>query len=144
MDNVAAGAVIAIWVAHALAWMAGIGLSVAPVYQGATTRATAPGEPPAETIRHSSTLIEVNGALILLLLIPVLLTGVAVLVMHSAGHGKVLRRLLLWLPTIVLLGFCVVSILSIGAIYLPAAGALLCGAAMEAAGGSRTRTDQVR
>ena len=90
-------------------------------------------------------MIEVNGAhAILLLLIPVLLTGVAVLAMHFAGRRAVLRRCLLWLPTIILLGFSVVSILSIGAIYLPAAGALLCGAAMEAAGGSRTRTNQVR
>ena len=141
----ASGAVIAVWVAHALAWAAGIGLSVVPVYRGATTRATSPGEPPAETIMHSATLIEVNGAhAILLLLIPVLLTGMAVLAMHFAGQRAILRRCLLWLPAIDLLGFCVVSMLSIGAIYLPAVVALLCGAAMDAVGGGRTRAGQVR
>ena len=139
MGNVAAGAVIAVWVAHLLAWAAGIGLAVVPVYQGTITRASAPGEPPGESVRHSATLIEVNGLLHAgaLLLIPVLLTGVAVMAMHFAHRQERLRRWLWWLPAIVLLGFCAVAILSIGALYLPAAIALLCGATLYAAAGGR-------
>ena len=138
----AAGSVIAIWAAHGLAWVAGIGLSIVPVYQGASTRATAPGEPPAETIMHSATLIEANGAhAILLLLIPVLLTGVAVLALYVTRPQRPIRRFLLWIPGAILLGFCAVGILSIGALYLPAAIVLLCGAGLQSTGGDRARTD---
>ena len=131
-----------IWVAHGLAWAAGIGATVVPVYRGVTVTATRPGEPPAEPVVHSATLLEVNGPdAILLLLIPVLATGLAVLALYVTRPRHPLRRFLLWMPAIVLVGFCVVAILTIGVVYLPAAGALLCGAVLQSTGGDRAQTD---
>ena len=116
-----------------------------PVYGGMTVRASAPGEPPGEAIRHSATLIAANGLLHvgLLLLIPLALTGMAVLAIYFTHRWEKLHRWLLWLPAIVLLGFCVVAMMSIGVFYLPAAVALLCGAVLDAARGSRANTHQV-
>ena len=113
-----------------------------PVYRGMTVTATRPGEPPAEPVVHSATLLEVNGPdAVLLLLIPVLVTGVAVLALYVTRPQRPIRRFLLWIPGAILLGFCAVGILSIGALYLPAAIALLCGAGLQSTGGDRARTD---
>ncbi len=113
-----------------------------PVYRGATLAATRPGEPPAEPVMHSATLIEVNGAgAILPLLIPVLVTGVAVLALYVTRPRRPTRRILLWIPAIVLMSFCLVAILSVGVVYVPAAIALLCGAVLQSIGGDRPQTD---
>ena len=100
---------ISAWAAHGLAWIAGIFLAFGPVYSGS-----------------SSSLVEKNGLYVIwLLLVPVLLTGVVVLVVRLAGISQMRRFLLLWGSAVLLLGLCAVSILSIGVFYLPAALALV-------------------
>ena len=128
-------ATVAAWVAHALAWAAGLWLAFGPVYQGASTTASAPGEPPGETVRFTSTLIEQNGLWVVpLLLAPIVLTAVALLALRLTNDRQVVRRVLLWGPATLLLGFCVLGIFSIGILYLPAALALLVTAFLDLGG----------
>ena len=76
--------------------------------------------------RHSATLVEANGLYVIaLLIVPVLLTGLALLSFRLTTMSQTVHRVLLWGPTLVLLGFCVVAIFSIGVFYLPVAFALL-------------------
>ena len=129
----AAGTLKAVLAAHGLAWVAGIGLAVVPVYYGTVTTASVPGGPPGETVRHAETLMQANGVwnTLPLLLLPVFLTGAAVLVDGFVPVGRPVRRWLLWTPTIALLGFCALAIMTIGVVYLPAAAALLLGIALD-------------
>ena len=128
-------ATVAAWVAHALAWAAGLWLAFWPVYQGESATATAPGEPLGETVRFTSTLIEQNGLWVVsLLLAPIVLTAVALLALRLTDDRWVVRKVLLWGPAALLLGFCVLGILSIGFLYLPAALALLVAAFLDLGG----------
>ena len=132
------------WAAHALAWAAGGWLAFAPVYQGASQTASLPGEPAGEIVRHTSTLIEQNGLQVVpLLLAPIVLTAIALLALQLTGNMPTVRRVLLWGPAALLLGFCVLAILSIGIFYLPAAMALLVAAiaGLGGQGGSRETTE---
>ncbi len=120
-------------VAHALAWVAGVWLAFWPTYEGASVTATLPGEPGGEVIRSSATAIEVNGLhVILLLLVPILLTAITLLGLRL--QQTTMRKILLWSPAVVLLGFCFVAIFSIGMFYLPAALALLVAAIADLGG----------
>ena len=72
-------AVVSAWAAHGLAWIAGIFLAFGPVYSGS-----------------SSSLVEKNGLYVIwLLLVPVLLTGIVVLVVRRADISQMRRFLLL-------------------------------------------------
>ena len=85
--------------------------------------------------RYSVTAIEANGLhVILLLLVPILLTGIALLALRLTAKSQAVRKVLLWGPAIVLLGFCAVAIFSIGMFYLPAALALLVAAIADLGG----------
>ena len=107
------------------------------VYQGVSVTPSMPGEPAGETTRHTRTLVEANGLWVLwLLLIPVLLSGVALLAIVFIGTGQARRRVLLWTPALALLVFCAVGIFSIGLFYLPAALALLVSAVTDSLKGS--------
>ena len=120
---------IAALTAHALAWVAGLWFVFAPSYQGLSVTSSMPGEPAGEVARHTATLVEVNGLWVLwLLFIPILLSGLALLVIRFTDPGQARRKALLWLAALVLLAFCVVGILSIGLFYLPVALALLVAA----------------
>ena len=122
-------AAIAAWVAHALAWAAGLYLAFGPVYRGVSMTATAPGELPGEVNTHTATLIEVNGLYgVALLLIPVLLTALGLLTIYFIAPGRAARKALLWLSAVALAAFCIVAVFSIGLFYLPAVLALLCAA----------------
>ena len=78
-------------------------------------------------IRYSATAIEANGLhVILLLLVPILLTDIALLGLRL--QQTTMRKILLWSPAVVLLGFCAVAIFSIGVFYLPAALTLFVAA----------------
>ena len=113
--------------AHALAWVACIWFVFAPTYEGVTATATRPGEPASESIRHTATMIEMNGlGVVQWLLLPVVFTGIALWGVHCTRQTG--RRVLLWTAAVLLLGFCAVSIYSIGAFYLPAALSLLIAA----------------
>ena len=109
---------VSAWAALVLAWGAGAWLAFGPVYQGV-----------------SATLIEVNGLRVIpLLLVPVLLSGIAVWAVRDTDGGRTGRRIFLWVLAVVLLGLCAVSILSIGVLYLPTALALLVAAVTGSAG----------
>ena len=123
--------------AHALAWVAGLWFVFGPVYQGVSGTSSVPGEPAGEVTRHTATLVEVNGLWALwLLLTPILLSGLTLLVIRFTDAGQARRKALLWLPTLVLLAFCVAGILSIGLFYLPVAPALLVAAVTGSLGSS--------
>ena len=104
--------------AHVLAWAGGVFLAFVfvPLYGS--------GE----------TLVEVNGrGAIRLLLVPVVLTGIALaasLLTHrkQSNRSQATRTMLLWSSAIVLLGLCFVAIFSVGVFYLPAALALFVAA----------------
>ena len=102
---------VSAWVAHALAWAAGALLVLAPVYSS------------------GATLIEVNGLHVMwLLLVPVLLTGIALWATRRPGDWRARRKAILWGAAGLLLGLCALAILSIGVFYLPAAFALVLAA----------------
>ncbi len=128
---------ISAWAAHALAWAAGLWFVFAPVYRGVSVTSSMPGEPAGEVTRHTATLVEVNGLYVLwLLLIPVLLTGLALLAIRFTDAGQARRKALLWVSALTLLAVCVVGILSIGLFYLPAALALLVATVADSLNGS--------
>jgi hypothetical protein len=125
-------AAIAAWVAHALAWAAGLYLAIGPVYQGVSMTAAAPGELPGEVNTHTATLIEVNGLYVVpLLLIPVLLTALGLLTIYFIAPGRAVRKALLWLSAVALAAYCIVAIFSLGVFYLPAALVVLCTAILS-------------
>ena len=126
-------ATVSAWVAHAFAWAAGVWLAFWPTYEGASVTAALPGEPGGEVIRSSATAIEVNGLhVILLLLVPILLTAITLLGLRL--QQTTMRKILLWSPAVVLLGFCFVAIASIGMFYPPTALALLVAAIADLGG----------
>jgi hypothetical protein len=110
-------------------WVVGLWLAVGPVYQGqSTTAATTPGVA-GESTHYTSTLIEVNGLRVLpLLLIPVALTALALVAVLVSESRQGTRKVALWGLAVLLLGFCVVGIFSIGLFYVPAAIALVVSA----------------
>ena len=86
-------------------------------------------DPDGHASRHTASLVEQNGLWVLwLLLVPVLLSGLALLTITFTDAGQARRRVLLWGASLALLGFCAVGIFSIGLFYLPSALALLCAA----------------
>ncbi len=116
--------------AHALAWVAAVFFAFAPTYSGESSTAVNRGaESVTETVRYTQTMLEANGpGVIFLLLVPVLLTGIALLAIRSANDGQMRRAAFIWVPTVALLGLCVLAVMSIGLFYLPAALALLTAA----------------
>ena len=108
---------ISAWVAHALAWIAGLLLALGPVYSGESN-----GESSA------STLVEVAGAYgIFVLLVPVALTGVVLWAVWRGAAGDAL----LWGVALGLSGLCVLAAGSIGLFYVPAALALVATAVIN-------------
>ena len=121
--------VISAVVAHVLTWVVGLWLVVGPVYQGVSETAVIPGGVASESTSFTATLIEVNGLIVLpWLMVPVALTTLALLAALIRGVGLTKRRVLLWVSSVLLLGFCAVAIASIGLLYLPAAVALIVSA----------------
>ena len=134
---------IAAWAAHIIAWATAILLVFVPTYQGVSSESTLPGEP-GELVRTTSTLIEVNGLRVVpLLMVPILVSGFVVWVVQCTDARKKRRKALLWLPTILFLGFCLLSFLSVGLLYLPTGLALLVASATAPSGrqhrGGRSR-----
>ncbi len=119
-------AVVSTGIAHALAWVVVLGLVFGPVYQGVSVTAAAPGAPANEPTKTTATLIEVNGWGVLpILLVPAALTGLALLTVLRTNSGQTRRRVLVWVPAVLLLGFCILGSFSIGIFYLPSALALV-------------------
>jgi hypothetical protein len=79
----------------------------------------------------------VNGLWVLwLLLVPILLSGLALLAIAFTDSGHAGRKALLWLAALALLALCLVGIFSIGLFYLPVALALLVAAVADTVKGS--------
>ena len=138
-------ATVSAWIAHAFAWVAGIGFAFVPVYQGESVAPALPGESVGERTWMSSTLIAENGLhVVLLLLVPIFLTAItllglrlhltAITLLGLRLQQTTMRKILLWSPAVVLLGFCFVAIASIGMFYLPTALALLVAAIADLGG----------
>ena len=122
------GTVILTGFAHALTWIPALLLVFGPVYQGVTTTAVTPGGA-SESTRFIATLIEVNGLRVLLLLLaPLVLTGLALLGVLLTYDGQTRRKVVLWISAVLLLGFCALGIWTFGLFYAPAALALIFSA----------------
>ena len=122
-------AYVSAWMALGLAVATGIYLAVGPAYQGVEVEAVAPGESSVEVGRFTATFIEVNGLRVVpLLLVPVVLSGLAVWAVHARDAGRIRRQASLWMFAVALLGLCAVTFLSIGVLYLPTGIALLAAA----------------
>lgn len=130
------GAVTAAWVAHVLAWGVGLWLAFGPVYSGvsATPVQVNPetgqvvGQQNVEVTRHTESLIEANGlGAGLYLLAPLVLTALYALAVHLIGVAWLVRKGIQWVSAIALLAACLLSILSIGVLYLPSVIVLLVG-----------------
>ena len=107
-------------------------MALGPSYRGVSV--TSGGE--TERITH--TLIEANGLWVLwLLLVPVVLSGLALLTLRFTSVGQIRRKLLLWASAIVLLALCAVSIFSIGVFYLWSAVGLLIAGVSDSFGRQR-------
>ena len=121
--------VISTGIAHALTWGVALFLVVGPVYQGVSKTAVTPAGVASESSRVTATLIEVNGWSVLpLLLVPVVLTALALMAVLTTRVRLAMRRVLSWVSAVLLLGFCAVGIFSIGLFYVPAAIALVVSA----------------
>ena len=118
---------LALWAAHALTWAAGVWFAVWPIYPGTSATPSAGGG--SGTVTHTTeTLIEADGwPAVIALLIPILLTGLALVLVYATSRWRLVRKTMLWVLAVVLLGLCVVAIMSIGFFYIPAALALLVG-----------------
>ena len=102
-----------------MAWAASIWLVLGPAYQGVSV--TIGG-----TTRVSATFIETNGLHVIWVpIVPVLLSGIALMAVRRTGPGPTGRRLLLWTISVVFLGFCALGLFSFGFLYLPVALALI-------------------
>ena len=115
--------------ARVLAWCVGLWLAFGPVYQGVSVTPTVPGGVGSNATRHTATLVEQNGLWVIwLLMLPVLITGLVLLVIPLTDAGQLRRKVLLWTSALTLLAFCAVGIYSIGLLYLPSGLALVCAA----------------
>ena len=113
--------------AHALTWVAALLLVFGPVYQGVAITAVTPGDAASESTRFTGSLIAVNGLRVLpILLVPVVLTGLALLAVLLTSDGQTRRKVVLWISAVLLLGFCALGIWTFGLFYAPAALALVC------------------
>ena len=68
---------------------------------------------------------------VLWLLVPVLLTIIALLAVYLVNPGQANRKILLWCAGLTLLVFCALAIFSFGILYVPAALALLAAAVVD-------------
>ncbi len=121
-------------VALLLTVAAGVFLVFYPAYQGVSGGASSSGVVTSSS--QSATLIAVNGfGIVVALCVPIALAALGLL---AAARR---RRVLVWVPGAVLLGFVVLTGFTIGLFYLPAAIALLLSAGLT--GSSRKLARQV-
>lgn len=95
----------------------------APVYQSETTVLTEGGE---ETIRDTATLLEVNGARVVVQLLGVtLVSGMGFLV---ALRRSAWQRLVTWASALLLMAYSILGSMTIGLAFMPSAVLLLLAA----------------
>ena len=126
-------------VGHILAWGAFLWLAFWPhAYQGVSATpvqvdelGNPVGATESEVVRHSASLVEVNGVWVLLpLFVPVVLTGLALVALLTWKGGNAGLVSILWVLTGALLVFCLLASISFGVLYIPAALALVIAAAI--------------
>ena len=123
---------ISVWTANALAWGGGVWLWFGPSYRGVSVTPVLPDGSGGEVTHSTATLIEVSGVdVVLWLLVPVLLTIIALLAVYLVYPGQANRKILLWCTAAALLVFCALAIFSFGIFYLPSALALLVAAVAD-------------
>lgn len=122
--------------AHILAWGAFLFLAFWPhFYQGTEATPVAPDGSGGEIVSVSASLIEVNGRWVLIpILVPVVLTGLALVTAWAWNGSRGVNRLLMWATAALLLVFCGLALFSLGIFYLPAALALLASAIIMSVG----------
>ena len=132
-------AAVASAVAHALAWVAWLWTAFWPhSYQGVTATpvqvdelGNVIGTAEQEVVRHSASFVEVNGiGPLLVLFLPVILTGLALMALLTWKGKSAGRVLTIGGLALALLAFCVLGYLSFGVMYLPAALALILSACL--------------
>ena len=124
--------------AHFLAWVASLYFAFYPcVYQGVTVTTQT-----GVTITESGcagSLVTVNGLRVLLVLaVPVAITGLGLFAMISNVVTYGVARILLWSSGISMALICLLGALSVGVLYMPAALAMIVSAI---AGPLMTETD---
>lgn len=125
--------------AHFLAWAVSLYFAFYPcVYQG-TTVTTQTGITISES-GCSGSLVTVNGLRVLLVLaVPVAITGLGLFAMISNMVTYRFARILLWASGISMALICLLGALSVGVLYIPAALAMIVSAI---AGPLITETDE--
>ena len=127
-------ALVSAAVAHALAWAAFLFVLLVPAYEVEMAEATLPGEQPADAERTTESFADVNGLYgVAAALLPVVMTGAAVLGTLALGGRLLVRLAVLGTALIAVLAFCFAAILSIGLLYVPAAVALTVAALADVA-----------
>jgi hypothetical protein len=121
--------------AHVLAWVAFLFIAFWFIafwpssYSGTSTTPVGPDGSGGEVVDRTGSVVEVNGWRVLLpLLVPVGLSAAGLLKALSPGNGTVASKFLMWTFAVLLIGFCVAALASIGMFYLPAALAFLASA----------------
>lgn len=114
--------------AHFLAWAVSLYFAFYPcVYQG-TTVTTQTGITISES-GCSGSLVTVNGLRVLLVLaVPVAITGLGLFAMISNIVTYGVTRILLWASGISMVLICLMGALSVGVLYIPAAIAMMVSA----------------
>ena len=125
--------------AHFLAWAVSLYFAFYPcIYQG-TTVTTQTGVTISES-GCSGSLVAVNGLRVLVVLaVPVAITGLGLLATISSVVTYGVARILLWASGISMAFICLIGALSVGVLYIPAALAAMVAAI---AGPLVTETDE--
>lgn len=121
---------VLVWpvLAHAVAWAAFLWLALWPfAYRGTSVQAVPAGSDEVPIVTElSASFVEANGLWVLLLmLVPVVLTGLALLAVWYWSPGGWARGALLWFLAVLSIGFCVLGMLSFGLLFVPVALALV-------------------
>lgn len=129
--------VVSAMVAHVLAWAALLWLAFWPsAYQGVSATpvqvdelGNPVGTAHGEVVQYSASFVEVNGIGALAPpLIPVILTGLALIFLLTWRGRRAGSIFALWVMTVTLLGFCLLTSLSFGSLFVPSALALTVAA----------------
>ncbi len=123
-----------IWplLAHVAAWVAFLWIAFWPfAYQGVSVQE---GSDETPQVTHvSASFVEENGIGALLpMTVPVILTGLALLLVWRWSPGRWAKVILLWLLALDAVGFCILGMLSFGILFVPAALALVITAIVGA------------
>ena len=114
--------------AHFLAWAVSLYFAFYPCVYDGTTVTTQSGITISES-RCSGSLVTVNGLRVLLVLaVPVAITGLGLFAIISSMVTYGVTRILLWASGISMVLICLMGALSVGVLYIPSALAMMVSA----------------